>query len=165
MAYTCANPRTKHGIYTMTTATCMAHLALDNPSCQSLAARIPAACMQQLSELMIVAQSVSDRLCDDGATAPLFGPTGMVMQAVRCLLDVPDFADLVPFSNVFSRATVRRIFCDGGARAIAPPPPPSSSPSSTGPGVVEFTQVAYVVLLAGYAFFLVGKAMSKCEFQ
>ena len=94
----------------------MAHPALDNPSCQSLAARIPATCMQQLSELMIVAQSVSDRLCDDAATAPLFGHTGMVMQAVKCLVDVPEFADLVPFSNVLSRATVRRIFCDADAR-------------------------------------------------
>ena len=142
----------------------MAHPALDNPSCQSLAARIPAACMQQLSELMIVAQSVSDRLCDDAATAPLFGPTGMAMQAVRCLLDVPDFADLVPFSNVLSRATVRRIFCAAGA-AGAPPPPVMATPAHSGPGVVEFTQVAYAVLLSVYAFFLLSKRLAKCEFQ
>ena len=154
----------------MAIAACMAHPALDNPSCQSLAARIPATCMQQLSELMIVAQSVSDRLCDDAATAPLFGPTGMVMQAVKCLVDVPEFADLVPFSNVLSRATVRRIFCDAEARVVVTPPPspslPSPSlPSSSGPGVVEFTQVAYAVLIAGYAFFLLGKTLSKCEFH
>ena len=154
----------------MAIAACMAHPALDNPSCQSLAARIPATCMQQLSELMIVAQSVSDRLCDDAATAPLFGPTGMVMQAVKCLVDVPEFADLVPFSNVLSRATVRRIFCDAEARVVVTPPPspslPSPSlPSSSGPGVVEFTQVAYAVLIAGYAFFLLGKTLSKCEFN
>jgi hypothetical protein len=149
----------------MATAACMAHPALDNPSCQSLAARIPATCMQQLSELMIVAQSVSDRLCDDAATAPLFGPTGMVMQAVKCLVDVPEFADLVPFSNVLSRATVRRIFCDAEARVVVTPPPSPSLPSSSGPGVVEFTQVAYAVLIAGYAFFLLGKTLSKCEFH
>ena len=149
----------------MATAACMAHPALDNPSCQSLAARIPATCMQQLSELMIVAQSVSDRLCDDAATAPLFGPTGMVMQAVRCLVDVPEFADLVPFSNVLSRATVRRIFCDAEARVVVTPPPSPSPPSPARPGVVWFPQVAYALLIAGYAFFLLGKTLSKCEFH
>ena len=122
--------------------------------------------MQQLSELMVVAQSVSNRLCDDDAMAPLFGPTGMVMQAVRCLIDVPDFAGLVPFSNVLSRATVRRIFCDNGAAPHRTPLAPTPLLiSASGPGVVEFTQVAYVVLLVGYAFFLTGKALSKCEFQ
>ena len=140
----------------------MAHPALDNPSCQSMAARIPAACMQSISELMVFAQSVSENMCDDSATRPLFGPSGMAMRAVRCLLDVPELADLAPFSNVLSRATLRRIFC------FSSEAPPSATPgvvSAGGPGVQEFTETAYAVLLSVYAIFLLGKRLSRCEFE